>query len=68
MHVKNGVAYYGKDVDLLTVPELLDEIEHIKGVFEDYKELGQGVSTKEIVYYRKLRDKLSEINREALRL
>lgn len=37
MHVKNGVAYYGKDVDLLTVPELFDEIEHIKGVFEDYK-------------------------------
>lgn len=68
MHVKNGVAYYGKDVDLLTVSELLDEIEHINGVFEDYRELGQGISTKEYVYYRKLQQKLSEINRKALEL
>ena len=62
MHVKNGVAYYGKDVDALSVPDLLSEIEWMEGVFEDYKALGQGVSTKEYGYYRKLQNKFAELS------
>lgn len=61
MYIKDGVAYYGKDIDTLSVSQLVSEIEWMEGCIEDYIALGQGMSSKESVYYSQLKIRLAKV-------
>lgn len=62
MHMKDGVAYYGKDVDALSVDELELELDDQLHSRVRCIELGQGLSSKEFVYYRKLQERFKELD------
>lgn len=61
MHTKNGVNYYGKDLDTLDANGVIIELEWMQGYFNDCERDGQGISTKEAVYFRKLKAKLAQL-------
>lgn len=56
------MAQYGRDISTLSIDEILDELDRMLGFFVECRQLGQGISTKEGVYYRSLKARLGELD------
>ncbi len=55
---------YGKDIPSMSLDDIEGEIDWMQGYFDDCEESGQGISSKESVYMRKLKDRRDELKAE----
>ena len=56
------MQHYGKDTSSLNVDQTLGELEHMLDFFKDCHKIGQGISSKEYVYYRNLKVRLAVLD------
>jgi hypothetical protein len=57
---------YGKDIETLSMDSLLNELEWMRDTYVECIKIGQGISTKESVYYRQLKARLGQLDQEKL--
>lgn len=60
------MAQYGKDISTLGVDSILDELDRMLEFFVECRQIGQGISTKESGYYRRLKARLGELDEAKL--
>lgn len=53
---------FGKDVDTLGLTDTLTELDWMLDTYKKCQEIGQGISTKEAVYYRQLKARLAVLD------